>query len=354
MFIAQAATALGFGELNLESYLNQPLRAVIPLHGMGGLEPGNIHARLADVDAYRRLGLSEHERPLGLRFEVENGRLRVLGERPQRSPVLELVIELNWSGGHLLRGYSLLLDPPPLNAVGKAVAEQRPRQVTVGRGDSLGSIAQRLVEGSDVNPTQMMLALFQHNPRAFARGDINALKLGARLRVPGLADVRAMDAEGAQRSIYGGYIEERGPEPEPEPKPEPKPGPKLEILTPDKERVAPMDASELRLKIAAVEEKNRLIVAENARLSRRLAELEAIMRRVSEQLMAKPMRQPVRQPVEATPLPVVPAPARIEPRAKEPASSMPLIGSLLGLVVMVLAFAAYIWRQRRRYYYKGV
>ena len=61
----------------------------------------------------------------------------------------------------------------------------------VRSGDTLWSIANRVRPDASVSTQQMMVALLQANPEAFAMGNVNALKSGYVLRVP---DRESLDA----------------------------------------------------------------------------------------------------------------------------------------------------------------
>ncbi len=63
--------------------------------------------------------------------------------------------------------------------------------VTVQRGDTLGTIAQR-VTGAGVSPQQMMLALLAANESAFINGNINLVKAGATLTIPDASEASSI------------------------------------------------------------------------------------------------------------------------------------------------------------------
>lgn len=75
-----------------------------------------------------------------------------------------------------------------------AVAAPPPDSIgPVAAGQTLWSLAnQHRPEGTSVN--QMMLAMLRANPDAFIDGNINRLKRGAILRIPGAGDVQALSA----------------------------------------------------------------------------------------------------------------------------------------------------------------
>ncbi|MCK5770269.1 FimV/HubP family polar landmark protein [Algiphilus sp.] len=73
---------------------------------------------------------------------------------------------------------------------------------TVSRGDTLWRVAER-ARGDDrgVTMEQQMLAIVRANPRAFENGQATNILLGARIRIPDRATVRAIDPALAQRRM---------------------------------------------------------------------------------------------------------------------------------------------------------
>jgi len=239
------AHALGLGELNSKSTLNQNFQGDIALLSVGPDEIGSVRVKLADAAAFERAGV---ERPFYLsllKFEpiiAKRGKpvVRVTSEFPIREPFLNFLIEVNWPKGRLLREYTVLLDPPttttrkppvvtpaartarpaaePVKAKPTASAPARTQPTPVSKPAvssraSLGSeygpvkandtawrIAKK-VRPSGVSMEQMMMALLEANPQAFIRNDINLLKRGRILRVPSLAEIQQLSRAQA-RAAY--------------------------------------------------------------------------------------------------------------------------------------------------------
>jgi pilus assembly protein FimV len=66
--------------------------------------------------------------------------------------------------------------------------------VTVQRGQTLSQIAGSLARGNQISRDRAMIALLRANPEAFIRGNVNLLKQGAVLRMPGDTALAAVDA----------------------------------------------------------------------------------------------------------------------------------------------------------------
>lgn len=83
----------------------------------------------------------------------------------------ELLIELSWTGGKLVRVYTIL--------------NTNKTAITVKSGDNLSTITQSLLpELPNATFEQALTALFRLNPSAFIAGNIHRLKAGAQLEMP--------------------------------------------------------------------------------------------------------------------------------------------------------------------------
>ena len=67
---ASSLMALGLGELELESFLNEPLNASVDLLNMGGLHEDQIRIRLATSEDFAKLGVDRLYFLTTLNFQV--------------------------------------------------------------------------------------------------------------------------------------------------------------------------------------------------------------------------------------------------------------------------------------------
>jgi len=215
--------AAGLGKLSVQSALGQPLKAEIELLSVTKEELSGVTARLAGSDAFRQARVERSAMLSGLQFSVEqraNGQpiVKISSSTPLTDPFLDVLIELNWNTGRIIREYTVLLDPPtsgrapaaPVSkpvvaapaasarddAVNKSLADA-PKNVPattpkapaptqygpVKSGDTLRSIAGR-VKNADVTLEQMMAGLYLANKNAFIGNNMNLLKRGTVLQVP--------------------------------------------------------------------------------------------------------------------------------------------------------------------------
>jgi len=82
-------------------------------------------------------------------------------------------------------------------------------ELLVQQGDTLWSIARRYRPDNSISMSQMMIALFEANPEAFAN-NINRLSTGAKLRIPDAADVYQISRGDAQSAVQRQHAEWRG------------------------------------------------------------------------------------------------------------------------------------------------
>lgn len=230
------ADAAGLGRLTVTSALGQPLRAEIELVSVQKDELGSIAARLASVDAFREARLERSVSLLDIKFSVEQKAdgapvIRLATTQPVNEPFLDMLVELNWAAGRLLREYTVLLDPPGFSApqavqpvvaptlksatspapqpgvvapspaarakgdagkpvkAGKSEIEYQQGIAEAGsygpvkKGETLTAIASQLKpEGYSLE--QMLVALYQSNAQAFSGKNMHRLKTGQILRVP--------------------------------------------------------------------------------------------------------------------------------------------------------------------------
>jgi pilus assembly protein FimV len=244
------AAALELGQIQVKSALGQPLLAEIPVNPDSPAELQNLTARLASAEDAAQAGVAAGP-TIPLQFAVVDGAngkkvIRITSAAPVNDPYLDLLVEVNNAAGRSLREFTILLDPPgsaagnvpatraPTQSAGKsshratatppaasssestaaaqAPAEPKPAKpapapraaaggsITVERGQTLSGIARETApQGVDMN--QMLLALKTANPDAFYRDNINALKSGAVLRVPGKDDAQAMAVAAAAAEV---------------------------------------------------------------------------------------------------------------------------------------------------------
>ncbi len=263
------AHALGLGDIEIHSGLNQPLDAEIQLLAVKPEEVSQIRVTLADQIAYSTSGIERVPLLSQLNFAVEQrGRgevvIRVTTKDAVKEPFLDFIIEANWATGRLLREYTLLLDPPVFAGTKAAPAQQAattepktksiseliagqedeaaPKRQTksisemlagesdvaaprrtknisdmlgaesgagqvgpTGRADTLWSLAEQARADDAHSVEQVMMALFRNNPEAFFGDNINNLKAGIVLRTPDQRQIEELSKSQAARQAREHY-----------------------------------------------------------------------------------------------------------------------------------------------------
>ena len=252
------AWALGLGRLAVQSSLGETLRAEIDVTSLTPEEAGNLKIRIAPPESYRSLGV-EYNSVLpttqAALLKRADGRpfLRLTSDRVVQEPFVDVILELSWSTGRLVREYTLLFDPPAAQApaappapavatapvfsappapaprpqrpapapaptpapapaadrVAKAPPPPAPTPAAAGAsgdtylvrpGDTLTRIASRTRQGT-VSLDQTLVSLYRGNPHAFVGENMNRLKAGALLKVPTAEAAAAVDAAEARQVI---------------------------------------------------------------------------------------------------------------------------------------------------------
>lgn len=114
-----AGYAAGLGKLTVLSALGQPLRAELDI-AASKEELSSLTARIAPQESFRQANIEYAGILSNVRLSLDrrsNGQpyFRVSSDRIISDPFLDMLIELSWSSGRLVREYTFLLDPPELN-----------------------------------------------------------------------------------------------------------------------------------------------------------------------------------------------------------------------------------------------
>src|ERR1700740_2462849 len=126
--LPSAAFALGLGDIHLLSPLNSPLNAEIELTDVAPDEVNTVHAQLASREMFARYGLDWPAYLSGVQVRTvrtPDGQqlIKLKSNDPISDPFITLLVEVNWVHGHVVREYTMLLDPPVYTPAQPSVAE---------------------------------------------------------------------------------------------------------------------------------------------------------------------------------------------------------------------------------------
>ena len=269
LFVPNIGFTLGLGEIEVNSALNQRLNADIELLSATTEDAETIIVKLASRKEFSRAGLDRPYLLNDLRFksEVIDGvpHIKVSSGSPIREPFLNFLVEIDWPNGHMLREYTVLLDPPvfmtqtanlapvqsststefrptaaPLAApAARPMVQMAPASNTVTSGteaansngakstfipapvvqqktptnksavnryrvksgDTAWSLADKMRPNQNVTVPQMLMALLNNNPESFINGNVNGLKRGYILRAPDAAMIAAISKDDARAMV---------------------------------------------------------------------------------------------------------------------------------------------------------
>src|SRR6266404_803154 len=253
-----AAHALGLGDIHVDSGLNERLAAEIDIVGATPLDLTDLRAAVANRETFLRYGADRPSFLASTTFKVtqdSQGRpvIAVRSTESFTEPVVNLLVDLHWGHGEVVRQYTLLLDPagfassptapvasnvlaapsipampnvpatPPVATpivetktqtvarqadpatdqpdAGAEHAVRKTTHIKVGPKATLRGVAWRVGERSESDLQRMMIAIFRANPNAFD-GNINRLHRGAVLTIPSHTEAAAISKIEAKREVH--------------------------------------------------------------------------------------------------------------------------------------------------------
>ncbi|CAN4270471.1 FimV Tfp pilus assembly protein FimV [Methylophilaceae bacterium] len=248
--VPMAVFSAGLGKLNISSGLGEPLSADIELLSVTPEELNSIFAVIASEEAYANQGIDRPASHSTIKVEVSNNAngtpiLKLKSTQPISEPFLDMLIQLDWASGRLLREYTVLLDPPGYVGEVESTTTQLPTVKLSGastqdsivnsssaklsssadkptqtkksptakasittsgeeyqtqRGDSLAKIA-RDYKPEGVSLDQMLLGLYNANPNVFDGKNMNRLKVGKIMRMPSEQELASMSLQQASKEV---------------------------------------------------------------------------------------------------------------------------------------------------------
>lgn len=233
---ACGAQGAGLGTLSVFSGIGQQLNAEVALNATPA-ELGSMSAKLASPEAFKEAGIEYLPFLSELQVKIDQSAagqpvLKLTTARPVTEPFLHFLVELSWGSGRVVREYTFLLDPPemlqvtkpasvvapaapkieplptpaatapttPTPAVARPVPSAGGGEYRVKPGDTLSKIA-RETRPESVTLDQMLVALFDYNPEAFAGGNMNRLRAGKILRIPAAEEAAKVDPAAARKLV---------------------------------------------------------------------------------------------------------------------------------------------------------
>lgn len=236
-----AAYAAGLGRLSIISAPGQPFKAEIDLVAVKKEEKYSLTARLASKDTFHQANVDYSPLLSTFKASIEtrsDGQpyVRIISPQPVAEPLLNMLVELDWSSGRLLREYTVLLSSsendmysqagpaaqaaPAISgkaeqAAGKSDLSNRhegtPGSASVSKantvygpvkpGDTLAEIAKNITPPPGISFNQILVALHRANRNAFIGDNMHQLKTGPILRIPDKNEIGTISRAEANQEV---------------------------------------------------------------------------------------------------------------------------------------------------------
>ena len=235
IFISQNLFALQLGKINVSSKQDEPLSAVIDVIFSKNDKAQNLKPAIASKENYDANGISRlpihSDITITLEESQKGAKIYLTSKEIVKDPFLDLLIQIDSEKGRVYREYTILLDPPSpkviqidkttpkdeadknSDKIEKAVPKdeevsipekkiQPPKEIVIEEpksvpekpktksvksvgGKTLYQIA-RENKPSGVTTEQMVLGIFNINPKAFSQNNVNTLIKNKILKLPPL------------------------------------------------------------------------------------------------------------------------------------------------------------------------
>lgn len=252
--LPEKLVGLNLGEIRSSSFLNQPFKGIIPFLFTSHENSKNLSIKLAPKSVFNQIGAEKHPVLNNLNFQVtqQNNKPVILisSDKPINLPFLNFILEIKGPGTLVYQDYTVLLDPESKqqatasnveyidvkkenfqntesNELYKSYKDLLSKSNTntytnkqtlkesgtlllanlssktqssnkqnlkykVKSGDSLSKIAQRSkLKNASLKTVSKLI--YQKNPKAFIRGNVNRLKKGAILHLPTNAEINGFE-----------------------------------------------------------------------------------------------------------------------------------------------------------------
>jgi FimV-like protein len=215
-----SAQALTLNRPIVQSKQGEALRAEIDISEITIAEQIELQAGIASQEIYKAAKIdlpTSNGEAIDIQVQLLRRNhglpyLKITSRQPINSNSIDLLIDIRWSTGRLLRDLNVSLDDGKASAkpIGApTVAGSTPsapavpsstEQISVKRGDTASGLTASKTPDS-VSLEQMLVALLRNNPDAFVESNVNRLKEGALLTLPTEQEAKAISRDEARREI---------------------------------------------------------------------------------------------------------------------------------------------------------
>ncbi len=205
-----SSSALGIGEMHLQSALNQNLQAEISLILSEGEKSNDLQIGLASNSKFDEAGIPWTVFLSKIKFTTTtaNGKtaIKLSSTEVLKEPFLDFLLEIKSSKGTLYREFTVLVDPPSAYQSTQLLPESTPKKSDLAQrfisaptpysssdertygpvreNETLWSIAAQFNEQNNISVNRMLAAIYIANPDAFYTNESHALIAGKILKIP--------------------------------------------------------------------------------------------------------------------------------------------------------------------------
>ena len=211
-----SAQALTLNRPVVQSKQGEALRAEIDISEISNAEQIDFQASLASQEIYKAAKIdppASNGNPVEIQVQLlrrDNGRpyLKVTSKQVILGNSIDVLIDLRWATGRMMRDFSFSLDDGKPSAKTNKLAPladshaspAKDNQLVVQRGDTASELAIGTMPDG-VSLDQMLLALLRNNPDAFVDANVNRMKAGALITLPTEQDAKSVSRDEARREI---------------------------------------------------------------------------------------------------------------------------------------------------------
>jgi len=232
--VSSNSLALTLNKMQVNSKQDEPLDAVIDVIYSKDDNAANLIPAIASKENYEANGLSRLSIHSDIKIRIEGGadgpKIFLTSEEVVKDPFLDLLIQIDSEKGRVYKEYTVLLEPPsPKISIKEVVEVKNKKQELVGKKDEVikakavpeknaeqdvnavkelkkvkklpeqKKVKSRIAKSekgktlyqiarenkpSGVTTEQMVLAIYQNNPKAFSEKNVNTLIKNKKLKIP--------------------------------------------------------------------------------------------------------------------------------------------------------------------------
>lgn len=203
-----SSEALTLSRPQIQSSIGAPLKVEIDVTNLSDEESVDLQADLAEALNYKANGIAINTALEDAKLELltradQSKFLRIIGIHPVSDPYVELIINLKWATGSILRNFGLYIGSEPGTdpKVVQTPSSTSPKTLSVKSGDTASKIALRNMDKTQLSLDQMLVALLNKNPDAFIQKNVNLVKAGAELKIPSTDEALAISKDEANSEV---------------------------------------------------------------------------------------------------------------------------------------------------------